>query len=87
MSNKPMREAYPEIAACVDDLRAQGGVITAAAVYDENDMLIAGRPAPIDPSECVLPAERVIAMQAWARSTEPAVARSMPKQKPKGKRR
>jgi hypothetical protein len=85
--SKPMREAYPEIAACVDDLRAQGFVIERAAVYDPSGALVAGREPAYDPSECVLPAERVIAMQKWARTPAPVAAKAAPKQKKRGKRR
>jgi hypothetical protein len=83
MSNKPMREQFPDIAKCVDDLRAMGFTITGACVHDEHGRLLAGR-VPIDPpGEVILPAERVIAMQVWARSAAPEVAKMAPKRKGK----
>lgn len=82
---KPMRAQCPDIAKCVDDLRAMGFEITAACVYDEHGNLLAGRPPPYDPAEVVLPAERVIAMQVYGR-TKPPTVEKMPKPRA-GKRR
>jgi hypothetical protein len=90
MSNKPMREQFPDIAKCVDDLRAMGFVISSMAMYSEDGALLAGKLPLDDPAECVLPAERVIAMQVWARTPEPTIQKSRPKspaKSRKGKRR
>lgn len=42
------REQFPEIAAIVDAVRAAGGTVTAACVYDAEGRLVAGVP-PTDP--------------------------------------
>lgn len=84
--SKPMRDQFPDIARCVDDLRAMGFTITAAAVYDADGTLLAGRLPMDDPADVALPAERVIAMQVWARSPESVIAKVEPKVKRKGRK-
>jgi hypothetical protein len=86
-SPKPLRDVYPELAKCCDDLRAMGFVISSVAVYDESGALVAGRVPAFDPREVVIPAERVIAMQTWARAPEPKMEKAAPKVPRKGKRR
>jgi hypothetical protein len=87
VSNKPMREQFPDIARCVDDLRAMGFVIASACVYDAGGTLLAGKVPAFDPAEVVLPAERVIAMQVWARGPQPVISRSAPKSPAKKRKR
>lgn len=70
-----MREQYPEIAAIADEIRAAGGTITAACVYDERGTLIAGRP-PVDPPGTVwVSGESYVRMRGHAASN-PVMARS-----------
>jgi hypothetical protein len=87
VSNKPMRDQFPDIARCVDDLRAMGFVIASACVYDAAGTLLAGKVPAYDPAECVLPADRVIAMQVWARTPEPIIATSAPKSPPRKRKK
>lgn len=74
MTKDQLRASDPVMAAIVDELRPH---ITGMAYYVD-DKLVAGRP-PTDPTGTVwLPADRVMAMRAYATSPFPELPR-MPK--------
>lgn len=75
-----IREQHPEIAAIVDEIRAAGGTVTAAAVYDHDGNLLAGRIPPDPPGAVWVSAESYIKMRAYG------AAPDTPTQMPRSKR-